>query len=295
MRDTAPVSDVVTGEAVALQLRLAKLPSRLLAGALDLLIQLVALFGLLVLTGTLLSGAAAGAVTVVVIVLVFVGYPVAFETLTRGRTPGKMAVGLRAVRTDGGPVGFRQALVRGLVGALVEKPGLLFLGITSWIGVVAMLVSRDARRLGDLAAGTVVLQERVAAGPRAQEVAVMPPPLAAWAATADLAALDDRLALSVRQYLQRYPQLDPAAREQLGQRLAAAVAAVVTPPPPPGAPAWAYLAAVLAERRDRTTRRLTDWQQVPGVRPLPFTAPAAHGPPVPEPPPSRSEPFAPPG
>ena len=59
--------------------------------------------------------------------LVFLGYPVAMETLTRGRTLGKMALGLRVVRDDGGPITFRQALVRGLVGLALERPGLFLL------------------------------------------------------------------------------------------------------------------------------------------------------------------------
>ena len=62
---------------------------------------------------------------IIEVVLVFAGYPILMEWLTRGRTLGKIWLGLRVVRDDGGPIGFRQALVRGLAGLLIEKPGLL--------------------------------------------------------------------------------------------------------------------------------------------------------------------------
>jgi uncharacterized RDD family membrane protein YckC len=164
---------VVTGEAVALDLRTAALPSRVLAGLLDALLQLVLL---VVLLGTVeavagsASEAAAAALSLVVVVAVLIAAPALFETLLRGRTPGKAAMGLRVVRDDGGPIGFRHAFVRALAGAFLERPGItLFVA-----GVITMLINRRSKRLGDLLAGTVVLQERVAA--RGGAVAVMPPP-----------------------------------------------------------------------------------------------------------------------
>lgn len=263
------MADIVTGEAVALDLRTASVPSRLLAGLLDLVLQF-GVFWLLTIAGTaVLAGADGGlaaALLVALVVAVFVGYPVTMETLTRGRTLGKMALGLRVVRVDGGPIGFRQALVRGLFAGLLEKPGFLF-GATVWVAVLVMLVSRNARRLGDLAAGTVVLQERVpTTAPRADVVA-MPPALAGWAPLLDLGRLDDRLALSARQFLARFTQLEPAARERLGHQLAGAVAAVTTPPPPEGTPAWAYLSAVLAERRRRATPASVPFTRSSGASP----------------------------
>jgi hypothetical protein len=173
------------------------------------------------------------------------GYPVLCETLMHGRTPGKMALGLRVVRDDAGPIGFRQAFVRGLIGFIVERPGFSMYSAA----VIASLANESGKRLGDMFAGTVVIQERVIA-PNAV-VVPMPPPLAGWASTLDLSRLPDDLALSVRTFLARSPSMTDTARAELGNRLAAAVSAVVTPPPPPGTPGWAYLAAVLAERRQR--------------------------------------------
>ena len=309
------MQQVVTGEAVSLDLRLAAVPSRLLAGLLDALLQ----FGLLLTVGALAgavgsgaSTAAASALTILVIVTVLIGYPVAFEALLRGRTPGKAALGLRVVRDDGGPIGFRQAFVRGLVGAFVER-----FGITLFFGALAsMLLNDRSKRIGDLLAGTVVLQERVTV--RGGAVAVMPQPLVGWAASLDLTGLPDDLALSVRQFLARERDLTPTAREDLGGRLVQAVLAVVTPPPPAGTPGWAVLPAVLAERRRRAEQGFaartagagvaaSPWSGASGTpaapgRPsygaAPPAAPASITPSPPPSPPATAQPstgFAPPG
>lgn len=242
------MSQLVTGEAVALDLRTAGVPSRALAAFLDACIQGVLLFLLVLVVGAVASTgneAQTATTLIVTVVLVGIGYPVGFETLLRGRTPGKMALGLRVVRDDGGPIGFRQAFVRGLLGFVVEKPG-----ITSGAGaVLTALLNEHGKRLGDFAAGTIVIQERVVAAPPA--FVPMPPPLAGWATMLDLTRLPDDLALSSRAFLLRHSALTPTAQEDLGSRLANAMAAVVTPAPPPGTPHWAYLSAVLAERRRR--------------------------------------------
>jgi uncharacterized RDD family membrane protein YckC len=243
----------VTGEAVALEIRPAAVPSRLLAGGIDGLLQLVLFFVVGIVasaTSATTSQAASAAITIVLIVLVSIGYPVVFESLLRGRTPGKMALGLRVVRDDGGPIGFRHAFVRGLTGAFIERPG-----VTFFVGAIfTMLLNPQGKRIGDLLAGTVVVQERVAV--RGGQVALMPPQLTAWAATTDLSGLPDELALSARQFLARSGEMTVQAREDLGGRLVAAVLGAITPPPPPGTPGWAVLSAVLAERRRRDEARL---------------------------------------
>lgn len=259
------MSQLVTGEAVALDLRPAALPSRIVAGLVDALGQalVLAVFGILATaTSFSVSDAAAQALGIVVIVLVLIVYPVTFETLLRGRTPGKAALGLRVVRDDGGPIGFRQALVRGLAGAFLERPGITFFVAA----VVTSLLNPAGKRLGDLLAGTVVVQERVAV--RGGAVATMPPPLAGWAAQLDLSGVGNDLALSVRQFVSRADTLTPAAREDLGRRLVAAVTAAVGPAPA-GTPGWAVLAAVLAERRRREEVRMSGGQGFSGSTPAP--------------------------
>jgi hypothetical protein len=157
-------------------------------------------------------------------------------------------MGLRAVRDDGSPMRFRQALVRALMRAIVEGPQ--FFGVPA---IVCSMISDRGKRIGDLMAGTVVLQERIPT--KGTDVFVMPPPLAGWATTLDLSRFDDGMALSARQFLGRAADLSPTARESLGAQLVASVQQVVTPPAPAGTPGWAYLAAVLAERRRRDEQR----------------------------------------
>jgi uncharacterized RDD family membrane protein YckC len=257
------VAPVVTGEAVPLDIRVARLGSRVLALLIDLFVQVV-LFSILAMGLGLvlaLAGAAgfgddalAQALYIVLIVIVYIGYPTAMLTLTRGRTVGKLALGLRVVRDDGGPVGFRHSLTRTLVGAVVEFPG-LFMPFIGWaLSIVLMTSSPLSKRLGDHTAGTFVIHERnlEAWG----WVPAMPPGLAGWASTLDLAGLDDDLALAVRHFLSRNRRLREPARTRLGQQLAREVAQVTSPPPPPGTPGWAYLAAVHAERHARAMRRM---------------------------------------
>jgi uncharacterized RDD family membrane protein YckC len=274
------VNDLVTGDAVVLELRLAKLASRAVAFGIDVIVMLTAFGVLLLALSGLLStadGALVATVTLVLVVGVFIGYPVALETLTRGRTLGKMAMGLRVVRDDGGPTGFRQSLTRGLAGFVVDF-GILSL-FTGAIGLITSLVSPRGRRVGDVLAGTVVVRERVPAADAAP--VAMPPPLAAWAATLELSRLPDAVALAVRQYVQRTGQLDPGVRASLGTSLATQVGACVSPPPPPGTSAEAYLAAVLAERRRREEARLAGQQPVPTLLTGRPTAPWSSAPPAP--------------
>jgi uncharacterized RDD family membrane protein YckC len=241
---------LIGGEAVPIDLRVARIGSRSIAFVIDLVVEFVAAGFLLGIVSNLgLESAAIAALDVGLLVLVFIGYPAVLETAWNGKTLGKAAMGLRATRDDGGPLRFRHALVRALTRYLVDGlPPVLGLP-----GVVSMLVSNRGKRIGDVLAGTLVLQARV---PHlAGFVSPMPPPLAGWATTLDLTRLSDALALQCRQFLGRVNQLSPDARERLGASLVAAVQSSVTPPPPLGTPGWAYISAVLAERRRREEMR----------------------------------------
>jgi uncharacterized RDD family membrane protein YckC len=260
---------VVTGEAVELDIRLARWPSRLLGQLIDLAVEFVALGALGALIAKLTTNAdsdADAAIVIAVLVAVFFGYPVAMETLVGGRTLGKMVLGLRVVRDDGAPERFRQALFRALMFLLVDWWG---------PGLIVSVLSDRSKRIGDLVAGTIVIQDRLPGG--STQPTEMPPQLAWWAAQLDLQRLDDELALSVRQFLNRQSQMHPASREALGTQLVAAVSARVWPPPPPGTPGWAYLAAVLAERRRRATPGLPptgQWAPPPATQAPPIQLPA---------------------
>ncbi|MEV4602209.1 RDD family protein [Amycolatopsis sp. NPDC049253] len=251
-------SDLVTGEAVVLDLRVAKLASRGVAMLLDVLVQ-GALLLIVVVTVAATSADLDPALTIAlllsVFVLIVIGYPVLFETLTRGKSLGKMALGLRVVRLDGGPIRFRHALTRALAGFFVDFWALGFLGA---VAVIVSLSSSNGRRVGDYLAGTLVIRERVPQS--AQAYVAMPPGLEGWAAQLDLSRLPDDLALAARQYLNRFHELRPDAAHALGQGLADQTAHAVGVAVPSGMPAWVFLSAVLAERRNRDQARLA--QQV---------------------------------
>ena len=245
------VDDLITGEAVALELPAAGIGIRALSGFLDLLIAGVALWvGLFVAMAITQNSddAIVGVAMTVLLALVSVVLPTTLETLTRGRSVGKFATGLRTVRDDAGPIGFRHALTRALVG---------FVEIWALFGVPALvsgIVSSKGKRLGDYAAGTYVVRERVHI--TLPQPPMMPPHLAAWAAGADIARLPDGLAMAVRQFLMRAPLLSPESRATLGVQLHDEVVAYVAPVPPVGTHPELVLAAVIADRRRRDWIRL---------------------------------------
>ncbi|WP_261718551.1 RDD family protein [Streptomyces sp. FZ201] len=306
------MSELVTGEAVALELRPARLPSRALAMLLDLAVAVAVYItvsiGLVAATASL-DEAAQIALSIASFILVLVGAPIAVETLSHGRSLGKMACGLRVVRDDGGPIRFRHALVRGAIGVIEI---LLTLGV---VACVASLVSARGRRLGDVFAGTLVVRERV---PTARGGFVPPPPpwLAGRFSGLDLSAVPDGLWLAVRQYLTRMQQLDPQVSWSMAERLAADVAARTGAPAPEGVPPAAYLAAVLQERQAREARRAFSNNGVahngvaaggsvgasapagpyapPGGQPQPIPTPGPYGPPAAQPPVPTNTPPAPP-
>ncbi|MFG2880037.1 RDD family protein [Streptomyces sp. NPDC048337] len=245
------MSDLVTGDAVVLGLRPARLPSRALAIVLDLAVYvagyLLLSVGLALATASL-DEAALAAVSVASFLLLLVGVPIAVETLTHGRSLGKLACGLRVVRDDGGPIRFRHALVRGAMG-VVE----LLMTFGS-VACIASLVSARGRRLGDVFAGTLVIRERV---PGARVMPVPPPPpwLAGRFSGLDLSAVPDGLWLAIRQYLTRMNQLDPQVGAAMAARLADDLVARTGALPPVGVPAAAFLMAVVHERQSRDAAR----------------------------------------
>ncbi len=243
--------DLVTGEAVALDLPPASIGLRILSGLLDLVIvqtvlYVVSIAGALLVAG--LDDALGAAIMLLLVVSVVVGYPTLMLTLTRGKTVGKLAAGLRVVRDDAGPIAFRHALTRSLIG--VVEVFVLF-GIPA---VIAAVINPRGKRLGDMAAGTYVVRERTRAN--LPPPVPMPPHLATWAASADIAQLPDRLAADVRTFLPAAFTMDPAARDELGRALLAEVLAFVSPLPPPGNHPEYILAAVVADRRRRDLDRL---------------------------------------
>jgi uncharacterized RDD family membrane protein YckC len=262
---------VVTGDAVVLDVQIAQLPVRALAAMIDLIVVFLAyVIGVLLWATTLgqFDDALSAAILIIFTVLTLVGYPVIFETATRGRSLGKMALGLRVVSEDGGPERFRQALFRALAG---------FIEIWTLVGgpaVICSLLSPKGKRIGDIFAGTVVISERA---PKLSPPPPMPPQLAWWASSLQLSGLRPEQAERARQFLSRAAQLDPAIRDQIAYRITAEVVAQISPPPPAGVPPQMVLAAVLAERHRRELARL----QVPAPPPPHWPAQPAYQPPSP--------------
>ncbi|WP_275005353.1 RDD family protein [Promicromonospora iranensis] len=240
---------IVIGEGVVLDARPASFITRAMGAMLDFVILAVVVIIVLVRVGVWFFETAAASQDVAVIIfsvvsaLVVVGLPVAIETLSRGRSIGKLACGIRVVRDDGGPVRFRHALVRALIGVFE-----LWLTLGG-IAAITSLANAKGKRLGDLAAGTYAV--RVRGGRPASAPIVMPQTLAPWAHTADMRRLPDGLALAARQFLGRAARLAPESRARLGDDLAGRIERYVAPGPPAGTHPEAFLHAVLAERRDR--------------------------------------------
>jgi hypothetical protein len=179
--------------------------------------------------------------------------------------------------------------------------------------LICSLASARGKRLGDFLAGTVVVRERLPES--AHVMPTMPPPLADWASRLDLSRVPDDLALAARQYLARIGELDPQVRATMGARLLDQIRVATGSWPPEGAPAWAVLSGVLAERRRRELMRMAPppqgpqppwgqqpaWgQQPPATPPAPYPTPYSGPPPGPDTAPaaapsSDENPFAPPG
>jgi len=236
---------IIIGEGVVLDSRPTSSAVRLVAALLDLAVLGVVVILLIMALGRFApsSEEAARITSVVLIATITVIIPTTVDTLTRGRSLGKLALGIRIVRDDGGPIVFRQSLVRALVG-IVE----LWLTFGS-VALITSTVNPQGKRVGDILAGTYAVRVRGSAPQRAP--LAMPQQLAGWAASADIARLPDGLALSARQFLGRTATLHPTSRVQLGTRLSGELERYVNPLPPAGTHPEAFLAAVLTERRNR--------------------------------------------
>ena len=241
---------VITGEAVALEVRAASAGLRILSGLIDYSLYAGGLvMSLLSWSEVSLSTSTPSSEAIVIVLLSLtllfwmLLLPLTIEVLSRGQSAGRLITGTRVVRDDGGSIRMRHGLVRVLL-AVIEI--WLTYGV---VATVACVVTRRGKRLGDLLAGTYVVHERSAT--LAAPPVLMPPELAAWAAQADLRALPGNLALIGRTFLQRGSSMQPAPRARLAAQLAAAVEPYVFPPVPAGTHPERFLAAVLAERRDR--------------------------------------------
>ncbi|MEG4227655.1 RDD family protein [Microcoleus sp. N9_B2] len=223
-----------TPESVELEFTLAGIGNRAYALLLDYiifgLILIVFLVGVLIFNSVLLETIAQLlgitnrlelwliAVQVLIGFFIYVGYFVFFETVWCGQTPGKRRVKIRVIRDDGRPVRLQQSTLRALLRPFDD----LF-----FIGVFFIVFSQREKRLGDLVAGTLVIQEEQ-------------PVSAAWKVSTSARSLAKKLLIEadisrllpedfavVREYLQRREAMIPNARNELSKQLATQVKEII--------------------------------------------------------------------
>jgi uncharacterized RDD family membrane protein YckC len=254
---------IITPEAVVLEVETAGVAARVMSGVLDLLVQLGILFiaSLAMLaTGVVQGGSDSSTVWAIVIAVVLMGYPVVLETLWRGRTIGKKAMGLRAVTLEGAPIRLRHALLR-MMGGLVDR----FLPPIGVTGTLMVLGTRRHQRVGDMMAGTLVIRD--------PDRTVLPQALwfpvptgyEAYAAGIDPTAMTDEQYTVLRTFLVRNREFTPDARYRLAAELAQRVANTLQHSWTPVIHPEAYLLCVVARYQRRT---------FPAYQPAAWTAPA---------------------
>ena len=217
--------EIRTGESIGIRYELAGLGSRFLAVGVDFAIQvgitlaivlllLLLSFPLASATGSIVIGRGAtksaqailGAIGIFAVFLIFFGYFMIFELWWSGRTPGKRALGIRVVRDAGFPIDPGAAVIRNLIRVLEFGFGFYALSALS------ALVSRQNKRLGDLAAGTIVVRDR------RDDASTLATYLGREAPA------DDGLSSAERDLVERYvtrrAMLEPAARTRLAAQIA---------------------------------------------------------------------------
>ena len=249
---------LITGDAVLLDLRTASFATRLVSAVIDGILQLALLVGGIVAMAWLAARAdlddgylAAG--ILLASVAAYVGYPGLCELLLLGRSVGRLVMGTRVVREDGGPVHVRQSVLRAVM-AMFE--------IWSTSGAVALtcaVIDRRSRRIGDLLAGTMVIQERMRTLP--EQRTEVPVSLREWSLAADVGRLPLPLMQDIRAFLPRAGEINAESRHQLSRDLLHRTLPHVATAPPPGTPPEEFLAAVLAERSRRDEMRLRRAQE----------------------------------
>lgn len=203
---------ILTPEGIELPVHVAGAPARALAWLLDVLIMAVLLFVLSFLVGLMMpkttsdefSGDAGEGLLLLLYFFIMWGYDVFFE-VWGGGTPGKRAMGLRVLHTNGTPIGLRSSFIRNIL-----RP-VDFLPLCYALGLISLLLSQKFQRLGDILGGTVVVyREHLSAGVPMASVASTPPPAGL--------SLEDRQTLLL--FAERYATLSPQRRAELAQRLA---------------------------------------------------------------------------
>jgi len=247
----AAIDGIITPDAVVLELETAGVASRVCAGLIDVLVQVGMLFVVaIVVVVTAAPGedeSLAATTSIILASLVLFGYPVVCETIWRGRTIGKLAVGLRAVTLEGAPITARHAMLR-MMGGIVDR----FLPPGGATGMLMVLGTRRRQRIGDLLAGTIVIRD-----PERQH---LPPALwfpvptgyESFAGTIDPTAMTVDHYTVIRAFLVRVRELTPDARYTVATTLAESLEPVVGQRRPPQVHPETFLLCAIARYQRRT-------------------------------------------
>src|SRR5579864_325736 len=265
-----PSSDqlsIETPELVAIEMPLAGIGSRFIALLVDTLIWVACLIVLGLLFWAVqpameafsaLSYQWAFAIVTLVVFLLNWGYFTLFEAFWNGRTPGKKVAKIRVIQRSGRPIGFFESLARNLVRYVDQIP--FFYAV----GVITMFITKQHQRLGDLAAGTLVVRDRErdttpwndlstrtftaqifsapAPAPEPHTLVSLPAEGIAKLASADLEVLEG--------FFARRLDMPIATRQAIGERIAAAIRAKSGLEAPPGVSTETFLEATARELRD---------------------------------------------
>lgn len=210
---------IATPEGVEIELALAGIGSRLAARLIDHLLQGIAIFvSVAILAASLedsdLSSALVAILGILLGFAILWGYDVLFEAFNSGRTPGKRAMGLRVVGERGEPISFSMAAVRNVLRLVDEY-------LTLWLAALAAMVrSRRSQRLGDMAAGALVVKERSEGSAADAGVSISSLNRLETAASWDTTRVTDDDLATARRFLERRYQLDVQARARLANEVA---------------------------------------------------------------------------
>ncbi len=232
---------VLAPEGLELEYALAGLGSRFIADLIDVILRLIVLGALIGLLALLKLGTAINVIALALgTLMALFGYDIAFEVWAAGRTPGKRWNGLRVLRTGGGPVSFGTSAVRNLMRIIDIWATLCVAGATS------ILLTRRNQRLGDLAAGTIVVREARQGALARSAAAPDPSPTTAGVDVTGITAAE---VAAIRDFLARREQLDGDARVRVARALAGRLSDRVGGVPAGSVPDERLLELILAAKR----------------------------------------------
>lgn len=241
------MSTLVTGEAVELSIQPAALAARALSCLIDYVVYSIINIGLIIAAFWFLlrilevNGLLLTSIMTLMSIAVFVLLPMIVEVLTHGRSLGKLILGLRVVRDDGGAVRARHSFIRAILWP--------FEILSSGGGIAALsgLVSPQTKRLGDYLAGTMAVSERTAPPPPVHTHVA--PQLHAWLSRTDVSTLPAGLHRRIVQFLSTAETLGRDSRWERAKELATELNPYVAPAPPEGTMPEQFLSAVIHRQR----------------------------------------------